>query len=92
MCPCPFCTAILILLSPLLLMKKTRSWLKNKIMHHHRDCQVCQQAEHNEHMKDHTPCHCVACEKAVKVKKTVQKGVKNLKTKKRTVKNNTKKQ
>lgn len=72
MCPCPFCTAVLILLAPLLLFKKSRNWLKSKIMGHHKACQVCQQAEHDGHMKDHTPCHCVACEKAV-IKKTVGK-------------------
>lgn len=58
MCPCPFCTAVVILLAPLLLFKKSRVWLKNKVMCHHQSCEVCQ---HAEHMKDHTPCHCAAC-------------------------------
>ncbi len=96
MCPCPICTAILIILSPLLILKKSRNWLKNKIMGHHKACQVCQQAEHEVHMKDHTPCHCVACEKAdavlslkkksptkgkvVVTRKSVQKGVKKSNT------------
>jgi len=61
MCPCPFCTAIAILLCPLLLFKGTRKWLKAKIKHHHSGCEVCQQAEHEQHLHDHTPCHCNAC-------------------------------
>lgn len=95
MCPCPICTAILIVLSPLLILKKSRNWLKSKIMGHHKVCQVCQQAEHEVHMIEQTPCHCMACEKAAAVlslkkvspkkkrvdtKKIIQKGVKKSNT------------
>ena len=73
MCPCPFCASILILLCPLLLFPKTRKWLKSKIKHHHSACEVCQHAEHEQHMHDHTPCHCNACQ-AQKVKKKVKHG------------------
>ena len=61
MCPCPFCTTVAILLCPLLLFPKTRKWLKSKIKRHHCSCDRCQTAEHNQHMKDHTPCSCQAC-------------------------------
>ena len=62
MCPCPFCTTIAILFCPLLLFKRSRKWLKSKIINrHHRSCEVCQHAEHEQHMHDHTPCHCRAC-------------------------------
>jgi len=73
MCPCPFCASILIFLCPLLLFPKTRKWLKSKIKKHHCACDVCQQAEHEQHMQDHTPCHCVHCEAEAKARK---KGVK----------------
>ncbi len=66
MCPCPFCTAIAILLAPLLFFKSTRAWLKKKIKKHHGSCDVCQQAEHETHLKAHTVCHCNACRAAEK--------------------------
>ncbi len=66
MCPCPFCTAIAILLAPLLFFKPTRAWLKKKIKKHHGSCDVCQQAEHEMHLKEHTVCHCNACRAAEK--------------------------
>ena len=75
MCPCPFCTTVAILLCPLLLFKCTREWLKAKLNIHHRGCERCQQAEHAQHMRDHTPCHCAACEAApVAVKPAKRRG------------------
>ena len=65
MCPCPFCTTVAILLCPLLLFPATRKWLKSKIKKHHCGCDVCQKAEHKQHLADHTPCHCQACQAAV---------------------------
>ena len=62
MCPCPFCASLAILLCPLLLFKRTRKWLQNKICHHHENCDRCQHAEHEQHMHDHTPCHCKVCQ------------------------------
>ena len=62
MCPCPFCTTIAILLCPLLLFKGSRKWLKSKIKRHHGSCETCQKAEHRQHLADHTPCHCNACQ------------------------------
>ncbi len=61
MCPCPFCASVLVLLSPLLLFKKPRSWLMKKLKYHHGHCETCQKAEHASHMADHTPCTCRAC-------------------------------
>ena len=69
MCPCPFCAGIALLLCPLLLFKKTRNWLKNKIKHHHSSCETCQKAEHEHHLKDHTPCCCNACRAKKRLKK-----------------------
>lgn len=73
MCPCPFCTLIAIILSPLLFWKKGRKWLQSKLKKHHKNCEVCQQAEHELHQRDHTPCSCRACHlkktKATKTKK-----------------------
>ena len=84
MCPCPFCATVAILLCPLLLFKRTRAWLKSKISRHHHSCQVCQNAEHEQHRHDHTPCHCNACEaKAAAAKKTVSKQHKKRKQKSR---------
>ncbi len=73
MCPCPFCTAIALILAPLLLFKPTRTWLKKKVKRHHCHCDTCQQAEHQAHVADKTPCTCVAC-KANKKKSNVKKG------------------
>ena len=70
MCPCPICTSIVILLCPLLLFKGTRTWLKSKIKKHHCACDVCQQAEHEQHRANHTPCSCRQCQKK---KRRVQK-------------------
>lgn len=63
MCPCPFCTALLILLSPLLLFKGLREWVKGKIKHHHRECDRCQEAEHTAHTSSHAKCTCTHCQK-----------------------------
>ena len=62
MCPCPFCTTVAILLCPLLLFPATRKWLKSKIKKHHCGCDVCQKAEHEQHLQNHTPCHCRVCQ------------------------------
>ena len=61
MCPCPFCTGLLILLCPFLLFKRSRNWLKNKVLKHHTGCCRCQHAEHESHQKDRTPCTCNSC-------------------------------
>ena len=61
MCPCPFCTGVLLLLSPLLLFKKPRKWLKSKIQRHHKHCETCQQAEHIRCREEHIPCTCERC-------------------------------
>ena len=67
MCPCPFCTGVLLLLSPLLLFKKPRLWLKNKIKRHHKQCATCQSAEHDRCQLEHVPCTCEKCKtKAIK--------------------------
>ena len=40
------------------------------IKKHHKNCGVCQKAEHEAHQKDHTPCTCNAChQKKLKSKK-----------------------
>lgn len=88
MCPCPFCTAIAILLAPLLFFKPTRAWLKKKIKKHHGSCDVCQQAEHEMHLKEHTSCSCRMCRSAAKqqgrtLKSDSGKGRKMSKTNKR---------
>lgn len=61
MCPCPFCTGVLLLLSPLLLFKKPRAWLKRKIRLHHKSCETCQTAEHERCKTEHIPCTCEKC-------------------------------
>ena len=61
MCPCPFCSGILILLSPLLLFKKPRAWLRKKIKGHHTHCDTCQQAEHAHCQEAHIKCTCEHC-------------------------------
>ena len=61
MCPCPFCASIAILLCPLLLFKKSRTWLKNKIRRHHKHCETCQHAEHERCQEEHIPCTCEKC-------------------------------
>lgn len=63
MCPCPFCTALLILLSPLFLLKGPRKWVKAKIKRHHHACETCQEAEHTENARSHTKCTCTHCTK-----------------------------
>lgn len=74
MCPCPFCTALAILLTPILFWKKGRKWLNAKIKKHHKNCDVCQKAEHEAHQKNHTPCTCKAChQKKIKSKKKGRK-------------------
>lgn len=57
MCPCPFCTTVFIL--SLILFKKPREWLRSKIKKHHKSCEVCQKAEHEQHL--HRPCQCNNC-------------------------------
>ncbi len=76
MCPCPFCATIAILLAPLLLFKPTRDWLKKKVKRHHCSCDVCQHAEHEACLKEHTVCHCKACQ-AVSRKNNKKSTVKN---------------
>lgn len=61
MCPCPFCAALLVLLSALLLLKGPRKWVQKKINRHHHDCEKCQEAEHIAHMHSHTKCTCAHC-------------------------------
>ena len=61
MCPCPFCTGILLLLSPMLLFKAPRKWLKGRILRHHKSCATCQQAEHEHCQIEHIPCTCERC-------------------------------
>lgn len=85
MCPCPFCTTVAILLCPLLLFPATRKWLKSKIKKHHCGCDVCQKAEHQQHLADHTPCHCQACQAAT-VSKSRQSKAKGIRIKARAVK------
>ena len=61
MCPCPFCSGILLLLSPLLLFKGPRAWLKKKISKHHKHCETCQNAEHMHCQEEHIKCTCEKC-------------------------------
>ena len=73
MCPCPFCTGVLLLLCPLLLFKKTRTWLKNKIKRHHKSCETCQHAEHEHCKAEHIKCTCEKCKKKNKLKRGKRK-------------------
>lgn len=66
MCPCPICATIAILLLPFAGYK----WAKNFIKRHHRSCERCQTAEHEQHLHDHKKCHCNKCEAADRLKKT----------------------
>ena len=61
MCPCPFCSGVLLLLSPLLLFKGPREWLKRKIKKHHKHCDTCQHAEHERCQEEHIKCTCENC-------------------------------
>ncbi len=63
MCPCPFCCSIAILLSPLLLFKGPRQWLKNKLKRHHKNCSTCQSAEHHHCHTSHIQCTCEKCKR-----------------------------
>ena len=62
MCPCPICTSIALLLSPLLLFKGPRKWLKSKILKHHKHCKTCQDAEHEHCKAEHIKCTCEQCQ------------------------------
>ena len=73
MCPCPICATIALLLLPFMGYK----WAKNFVKKHHCSCEVCQKAEHQEHVKNHTKCACQACKaKGRQKKSTTQKGKK----------------
>lgn len=67
MCPCPICATIALLLLPFAGYK----WAKKFIKKHHCSCERCQTAEHEQHMHDHTACHCEKCK--VKTKKGKKK-------------------
>ncbi len=69
MCPCPICATIALLLLPFMGYK----WAKNFVKKHHCSCEVCQKAEHQEHMKNHTKCHCQACKHPKTVAKNNKK-------------------